>query len=184
MASPGPWASPGQRCATLCIHHAYALLYFLGRPTSVVAAASHMHFSDPDADDQVMLVLKMPDGAIANLWGSLVADDRTSAPWTVFYKLLGTEGAASPTHMTMSIAARRHYPVGTSLLTATASATCMSTLPHAAWRQATLRCLHWRMRATPCALIEAGRAGVGRGYGNRLQLARISRHCGRACGWS
>ena len=95
---PGTVGEPGTTLRHLCIHHAYALLYFLGRPTSVVAAASHMHFSDPDADDQVMLVLKMPDGAIANLWGSLVADDRTGAPWTVFYKLLGTEGGFAHTY--------------------------------------------------------------------------------------
>ena len=34
-------------------------------------------------------------GAIATIWGSFAADDRTRDPWTMVYKLLGTEGGFS-----------------------------------------------------------------------------------------
>ena len=34
-------------------------------------------------------------GAIATVWGSFAADDRTRDPWTMVYKLLGTEGGFS-----------------------------------------------------------------------------------------
>lgn len=83
---------PGLTMRDLCIHHAYAVLFFLGRPARVVAASGNVHFTDRRADDQVMIVCTMPDGAIANLWGSFAADDHTSDPWTVTYKLLGTKG--------------------------------------------------------------------------------------------
>jgi hypothetical protein len=46
-------------------------------------------------EDQVMLVCEMPDGALANLWVSFAASDRTSDPWTVLYKVLGTSGGAN-----------------------------------------------------------------------------------------
>ncbi len=85
--------APGLTLRELCVHHAYAVLFLLGRPAQVVAAAGNVHFDDPAADDQVMIVCKMPDGALANLWGSFVSDDLSSDPWTVVYKLLGTAGA-------------------------------------------------------------------------------------------
>ena len=74
----------------LCIHHAYVVLFFLGRPSSVAATVSRIGAAQ--VDDQIMMVFKMPDGVIANVWGSFAADDRTSAPWGVVYKLLGTKG--------------------------------------------------------------------------------------------
>ena len=39
-----------------------------------------------------MIVCQMPNGAIANLWCSFAANDVTSDPWTVVYKVLGTNG--------------------------------------------------------------------------------------------
>ena len=35
------------------------------------------------------------DGALANLWVSFAASDRTDDPWTVLYKILGSKGGAS-----------------------------------------------------------------------------------------
>ena len=83
---------PGFILRELCVHHAYAVLFLLGRPAQVVAVTGNVHFDDPAADDQVMIVCKMSDGAIANLWGSNATDDRTSDPWTVVYKVLGSDG--------------------------------------------------------------------------------------------
>ena len=42
-----------------------------------------------------MLVCPMPEGALANLWVSFAASDRTSDPWTVLYKVFGTKGGAN-----------------------------------------------------------------------------------------
>ncbi len=93
----GDAGKPGMALHELMVHHAYAVLHFLGRPQSVTAAAANLHFDDPAADDQVMLVCTMADGAIANLWGSFAADDRGSDPWSVLYKILGTDGGVTYT---------------------------------------------------------------------------------------
>ncbi len=76
-------------------HHAYVLLFLGGRPIRVSAAASNVHFDDKKSNDQAMIVCEMPGGAIGNLWGSFGADDNTSSPWTVYYKVLGTEGGVT-----------------------------------------------------------------------------------------
>ena len=87
--------APGVTLRRLCIHHAYAVLFFLGRPSTVVAVSGNSRFPDSRADDQVAMLFKTDDGAIANLWGSFAVDDRTRDPWTMIYKLLGTEGGFS-----------------------------------------------------------------------------------------
>jgi predicted dehydrogenase len=74
-------------------HLAYSLLYLLGRPRRVKAASTCLHYQELDRDDQVLLTCEMPDGALANLWASFVANDLTSDPWTVLFKLLGTKGS-------------------------------------------------------------------------------------------
>ena len=76
----------------LHIHHAYVTLFLAGRPIRVGGLASNIHFSDPSAPDQAMVLCELPGGAVANLWGSFGVDDRTSNPWSVYYKVLGTEG--------------------------------------------------------------------------------------------
>ena len=87
--------APGLTMRELCIHHAYAVLFFLGRPSSVVAVSGNARSPDSRGDDQVMMVFKTDGGAIANVWGSFAAADRTRDPWTMIYKLLGTEGGFS-----------------------------------------------------------------------------------------
>lgn len=77
----------------VAIHHVYTLLYLLGRPTRISAVQSHVHYEQLSCEDQVMLLCEMPGGAIANLWVSFAASDNSSAPWSVAYKFLGTEGA-------------------------------------------------------------------------------------------
>ncbi len=79
----------------VCVHHAYSLLYLLGRPQSVTATASSVHYERLTCEDQVMITARMPDGTIANLWASFVADDPSNDPWTVMYKLIGTRGTST-----------------------------------------------------------------------------------------
>ncbi|MGH9402360.1 MAG: Gfo/Idh/MocA family protein [Terriglobia bacterium] len=81
----------------VCVHHAYSLLYLLGRPRRLMATASKVHYRRLVCEDQVMIVCEMPNGAIANLWCSFAAKDLTSDPWLVVYKILGTEGSVNYT---------------------------------------------------------------------------------------
>jgi predicted dehydrogenase len=79
----------------VAVHHAYSLLFLAGRPVSVSAHATRVHYEEMQAEDQVMLVCRLPDGALANLWVSFAASDHTADPWTVLYKILGSKGGAS-----------------------------------------------------------------------------------------
>lgn len=77
----------------LMIHHAYCMLYFLGRPSHVYATGTNVHFDNDDAHDQLMITAEYPDGKIANLWGSFSADDRSREPWSCYFKIIGMEGS-------------------------------------------------------------------------------------------
>ncbi len=79
----------------VAVHHAYSLLFLLGRPLSVSARKTRVHYETLQAEDQVMLCCDLPNGALANLWVSFAASDPTSDPWTVVYKILGTKGGVS-----------------------------------------------------------------------------------------
>ena len=79
----------------MAVHHAYSLLFLAGRPVSVSAHATRVHYEEMQAEDQVMLVCRLPDGALAHLWVSFAASDHTADPWTVLYKILGSKGGAS-----------------------------------------------------------------------------------------
>ncbi len=76
----------------VCTHHAYSLLYLLGRPQRLMTMATRVHYKALTCEDQAMIVAEMPDGAIANLWCSFAASDPTNDPWTVIYKILGAKG--------------------------------------------------------------------------------------------
>lgn len=76
----------------VCVHHAYSLLYLLGRPSRLMSTVSRIHYEKLLSEDQAMIVCEMPSGTIANLWCSFAASDSTSDPWTVVYKILGTKG--------------------------------------------------------------------------------------------
>jgi predicted dehydrogenase len=77
----------------VCMHHAYSLLYLLGRPRRLSCMTSQVHYEKLQCEDQAMINCEMDDGAIANLWCSFAANDPTNDPWTVIYKVLGTKGA-------------------------------------------------------------------------------------------
>lgn len=81
----------------VCVHHAYSLVYLLGRPQRVSAVSSCVHYEELTCEDQVMVTCEMQDGALAQLWASFAASDPTSDPWTVVYKLLGTKGGVNYT---------------------------------------------------------------------------------------
>jgi predicted dehydrogenase len=76
----------------VCTHHAYSLLYLLGRPKRVSCITSRVHYERLTCEDQAMITCEMENGAIANLWCSFAASDPTNDPWTVIYKVLGTNG--------------------------------------------------------------------------------------------
>jgi predicted dehydrogenase len=76
----------------VCTHHAYSLLYLLGRPLRVSAFTSTAGRWNFELKDQVAMTCEMPEGAIAHLWCSLAINDPTSDPWAVLYKVLGTNG--------------------------------------------------------------------------------------------
>lgn len=79
----------------VCTHHAYSVLYLLGRPRRLTAIVSRIHDRKLAAEDQAMIVCEMENGTIANLWSSFAANDPTNDPWTVVYKILGTNGGVS-----------------------------------------------------------------------------------------
>lgn len=79
----------------VCNHHAYSVLYLLGRPRRVMAVTSRVHYKQLTCEDQAMIVCEMENGSIANLWCSFAANDPTNDPWSVLYKILGTNGGIS-----------------------------------------------------------------------------------------
>lgn len=85
--------APDLTMRELMVHHAYCMLYFLGRPEHVYATGTSVHFKDPTAHDQLMITAEYPDGKIANLWGSFAADDRSREPWSCYFKVIGMEGS-------------------------------------------------------------------------------------------
>lgn len=76
----------------ICIHHAYSLLYLLGKPARVSATVTNVVHKKLRFEDQASITCEMPDGAVAHLWCSFAVDDPTNDPWTVLYKILGTRG--------------------------------------------------------------------------------------------
>ena len=75
-----------------CVHHVYSMLHLLGRPVNVTAMKSYIHYEELEVEDQASIMCQMPNGAIANLWCSFAANDPTTDPWSVLYKILGTNG--------------------------------------------------------------------------------------------
>lgn len=73
-------------------HHLYSTLYLLGKPVRLTAMAAETRAEKLDREDQVSLTLQMASGALVNLFASFAADDLTSDPWTVLFKVLGTKG--------------------------------------------------------------------------------------------
>jgi predicted dehydrogenase len=81
----------------VCVHHAYSLLFLLGKPAKISAQTSRIHYHELACEDQAMLTCTMQSGALVHLWASFAASDPTSDSWTVIYKILGTDGAIAYT---------------------------------------------------------------------------------------
>ncbi|WP_414157133.1 Gfo/Idh/MocA family protein [Pseudomonas sp. BNK-15] len=86
--------APDLTMSELMVHHIYCMLYFLGRPERVFATGSNVHFENPQAHDQLMIIAEYPNGNIANLWGSFSADDCSRDPWSVYFKIIGKNGSS------------------------------------------------------------------------------------------
>ena len=88
-------AAYGGVLRAVCNHHAYSVLYLLGRPRRVMATTSRVHYQKLTCEDQAVIICEMENQAIAHLWSSFATNDPTTDPWTVLYKILGTNGAVS-----------------------------------------------------------------------------------------
>lgn len=73
-------------------HHAYTLLYLLGRPKKLFAMATETRPRKLGKEDQAFVTAEMPNGALVNLYVGVRTDDLTAQPWPFMVKILGTEG--------------------------------------------------------------------------------------------
>ncbi|MBN1299400.1 MAG: Gfo/Idh/MocA family oxidoreductase [Actinobacteria bacterium] len=74
-------------------HNLYTMLYLAGVPKQVMAMKSCLHYEKLTREDLVMVILKLKNDSLAHLEVSFAADDLSSDPWTLFIKVLGTEGS-------------------------------------------------------------------------------------------
>jgi predicted dehydrogenase len=88
-------AAYGGVLRAVCTHHAYSVLYLLGKPHRLTGVTSRLHDRKYSGEDQAMISCEMENGAIANLWSSFAANDPTNDPWTVVYKIMGTNGGVN-----------------------------------------------------------------------------------------
>lgn len=79
-------------------HHAYTLLYLAGQPESVQAMKQTQHYQEYTEEDIAIANLSMKNGALAHLEVSFAADDHSSDPWSLYMKVLGTEGSTRFSH--------------------------------------------------------------------------------------
>jgi predicted dehydrogenase len=77
----------------IATHHAYIMLYLAGRPTTVSAMKSMIHYQNITQEDLAMITVKLENGALAHLCASFAADDHAGDPWTMMIKVIGTKGA-------------------------------------------------------------------------------------------
>ena len=79
-------------------HHAYTLLYLAGQPDSVQAMKQTQHYQEYTKEDIAIANVRMKNGALAHLEVSFAADDHSSDPWSLYMKVLGTEGSTRFSH--------------------------------------------------------------------------------------
>jgi predicted dehydrogenase len=77
------------------IHQFYSVLFLLGKPETVFAMTSDAAARGLHNEDQVSITCRMGGGTLATLFASFAADDLTSDPWTLKYKIVGELGSAS-----------------------------------------------------------------------------------------
>jgi predicted dehydrogenase len=74
-------------------HLLYTHRYLFGQSTLASAVTTRSMYPHLDRDEQVMLVLTMPDGSMSNLFASFVVADHSTNPWSFVIKVLGTGGS-------------------------------------------------------------------------------------------
>ncbi len=74
-------------------HHAYILLYLVGKPISLTAMKSVLHYQQISQEDLSMVTLRIPSGGLAHFCASFAADDHAGDPWTMMIKVIGTKGS-------------------------------------------------------------------------------------------
>lgn len=79
-------------------HHAYTLLYLAGRPESIQAMKQTQHYQEYSEEDIAMANVRMKNGALAHMEVNFAADDHSSDPWSLYMKVIGTEGSARFSH--------------------------------------------------------------------------------------
>lgn len=80
------------------IHKCYTLLFLAGMPTRVQAMRQIQHYEDYDQEDIFMANFEMKNGALAHMEVNFAADDHSSDPWSLYVKVIGTEGSARYSH--------------------------------------------------------------------------------------
>ncbi|MFD1675261.1 Gfo/Idh/MocA family protein [Alicyclobacillus fodiniaquatilis] len=74
-------------------HHLSVALYLFGAPAWISANVSKIRAAKKE--EQAVITLEYENGLLANLFSSMAVDDETSTPWSVIFKVLGTEGGAT-----------------------------------------------------------------------------------------
>lgn len=74
-------------------HHSYIMLYLAGKPESLVAMKSVVHYQELTREDLSMVTLRLENGGLAHFCASFAADDHAGDPWTMMIKVIGTQGA-------------------------------------------------------------------------------------------
>jgi len=74
-------------------HHSYIMLYLAGKPESLVAMKSVVHYQELTREDLSMVTLRLENGGLAHFCASFAADDHAGDPWTMMIKVIGTKGA-------------------------------------------------------------------------------------------
>jgi len=74
-------------------HLLYTYRYLFGEATMLSATTTRFLYPHLDRDEQVLMVLKTPDGVLCNLFASFIVPDHTTNPWSFVIKVLGTRGS-------------------------------------------------------------------------------------------
>jgi predicted dehydrogenase len=73
-------------------HNLYTMMYLVGRPRRVSGFKANRHYEKIDKEDVALVNIELAGGGLAHLCASFAADDLSSAPWSVYVKVIGTAG--------------------------------------------------------------------------------------------